>query len=248
MSTTPVIVVPSVAKAESWLKTHERLIGGVLLLLVALYLTRLYINRSADEADAKVKVAQTVASQQAAADSVLADQVKQATAQYATLVAQLTAQNQQLTTAIATRSQAVIVQQARDATLTPAATAARISTQTDTKPTDTTAQGNNVVLAPDAAHAVVQQMDELAAAQQNLTDTQTIVADDQKQIFSLTGINTDLTTQVAGLKLEVTDGTKLCDATVSDVKAKARKSKMRWFGVGYVAGFGSAVALFVTKL
>ena len=243
MSTTPVLVLPTKAAAESWLKTHERLIGGVLFLLVAFYLTRLYINRSADNADAKVKIAQTVATQQATADSVLADQVKQANTQYATLVAQLTAKNQQLTSAIATRSQAVIVQQAKDSTLSPADTAAKLATQTGTKPTDVTTQGTSTVLDADASHAAVQKMDDLTALQSDVVAYQGVITDDRQQITSLTGLNTNLTTQVAGMKVELTDDSKACAANIADVKAKARKSKLHWFEAGVVVGFGGAVAL-----
>ncbi len=233
---------------STFLKTHERLLLIIAGLIVLLYLGHLYINRSADTADTKAKTAQVVAQQQATVDSQLADQVKQVTQQYSVLVTQLSAQNQQLSQSIAQRAQTVVVQQAKDATLSPADTAAKLAVQTGTKPTDVTARGDDVTLDSAASHAAVQKMDELAVAHQDLADYETLLDNSKTQIAALTTITTTQSDQIAGLQAEIKDDQKACSAQIADVRAQALKSKWHYFltGIGIGAGgvLGAAAHIF----
>jgi hypothetical protein len=47
------------------------------------------------------------------------------------------------------------------------------------------------------------------------------------------------TKEISGLNLAAVDQAKACTAQISAVKADARKSKWRWFKLGYILGFGS---------
>ena len=39
------------------------------------------------------------------------------------------------------------------------------------------------------------------------------------------------------MKVQNDDESKACKAEVADIKAQARKSKLRWLGVGIIIGF-----------
>lgn len=224
-----------------YLKTHERLLLVLAGLLVVLWLGHLYIVRSADNADIKAKTAQATAKAQAAADKELADQVKQSTAQYAQLITQLSAQNQQLTQSIASRNQTVVVQQAKDASLTAPQVAAKLAQQTGTKPTDVTSQGTDVTLNDAASHAAVQKMDELDSLRRNQADYETLLDNDKTQIQGLTKVTVDQADEITGLKTELTDNAKACTVELDAAKKDARRGKMRAFGYGL--GTGIAVTI-----
>jgi hypothetical protein len=70
-----------------------------------------------------------------------------------------------------------------------------------------------------------------------------IIVNQNKSIFDLGTTIGDLHNQVAGKDLLIADNTKQCTDEKNVMKAQFRKSKRRWFVIGYVAGFVSRQAI-----
>lgn len=228
---------------STFLKLHERLLLILAGLVVVLWLGHLYIVRSADNADIKAKTAQATAEAQTAANKELADQVKQSTQEYSQLITQLAAQNQQLAQSIANRNQTVVVQQAKDASLTSPQVAAKLAQQTGAKPSDVTSQGTDVTLNDAASHATVQKLDELDSLRRNAADYETLLDNDRVQIQGLTKVSTDEADEITGLKTELTMNQKACSTQIDAVKKDARRSKWHWFWTGVGIGAGGTIAV-----
>lgn len=177
------------------------------------------------------------------------DNVKQQAATMAQVVQQqeaviqqqraaLDAQSQALQVAIASRNVTVIQQQKKDSTLPPTELAARLATLAGVPVTDVTAQaGNTVQLSQSASVTVTEKLELIPVQQADIADLQSEIANDQKVIV---GQDTDLKLKA---QIIVQDGVVLkaqIDADQKElkaVKAAARKSKVKWFVAGYVAGF-----------
>src|SRR5208282_3014773 len=97
-----------------------------------------------------------------------------------------------------------------------------------------TATGDSVTLDLPITRAVTADLDKLNAAQGAIDAT-------NKELSAQTGLTadanaklTDANNIIANDKVLATDQTKACAAQVADVKAKARKSKFKWFIAGYI--------------
>ena len=93
-----------------------------------------------------------------------------------------------------------------------------------------------------AARDVDAQITEGANAKADLTTTQANLA---KETTIATNATADLATAktaIAAEQTKNTDQVKACAAEVATVKAQARKGKLKWFGIGYIAGFISGIA------
>lgn len=142
----------------------------------------------------------------------------------------------QLASSIIQRDKATTVQVQHDATLSAVEAAQRIASQTKSQPGEVLAQGGNVQLDLPISRVVVASLDQLPAIQADLIDT-------RKQLVSETTVATNLqnnvdeqSTLIAVMKTQAIDADKSCKADIATVKAQARKSKLRWFGVGVIIG------------
>ena len=228
---------------ESWLKTHERLILVVLGLLVAGFLIWKYLDHSAAVADKKSLQADAVLQQQVVINANLAAQVKSQGDTLTQLVVQVSQENAALLQAIQVRSTATVVQQKADKTLPLPELATRWENLASLQPTDITATTSGLVVSDAGSRLTVSALEQLPTLQENLQDTQSILANKDSQISSMTEFQGTLQTQVKGLNLQITDADKACKLQVSAVKADARKSKMKWFLTGIGIGIGGGVAI-----
>ena len=95
------------------------------------------------------------------------------------------------------------------------------------------------------ARVVVSDLDALASARGDLADTQNQLTV-QSSLTADAGSNlADAQKVIAAQNLQLADQTKSCTAQITTLKAAARKSKLRWFGAGYVAGFVSGLLVAV---
>lgn len=88
-----------------------------------------------------------------------------------------------------------------------------------------------------AARDVDAQITEGVNAKADLATTQTALT---KETSIASNATADLATAKQAITAEQTkngDQIKACDATIATVKAEARKSKIKWFLIGYVSGF-----------
>lgn len=151
------------------------------------------------------------------------------------------AQNQQLigtlAQTIAKRDAATKQQQQLDATLSTAQAADRLSQQTGAKTGEVVATGDLVQLNLPVSRQVVQLLDTIPALQGDLADTKSQLGAETAVATNLQANVTEQKTLIAAQQTQFTDSQNACKAQVADLKAQARKSKLKWFVAGLVAGF-----------
>lgn len=219
-----------------WVKAHEKIALIILFFAVAGYLGNKYLDKSYDAAVARQQAAQQILQEQASKNNELQKNVDSLQQRYGQLLDTLTKQNQSLVASIAARNQAVVKQQSQDADLSLAELANRQKTLAQTDGVNSTENG--LTETPLGAIAITQALETLPVLRQDNQDLQTLANNKDSQITSLNGVVTGLDGQVDGLKLQLTDSGKACDARVS----VAKKSKWRWFKFGVVTGFIGGLA------
>lgn len=214
-------------------------IGLALILTYAITDSLAARKQSKDEQELAVLKAQSDAKDQQNIQfqQQIIQQVKQLTDQNT----QLQTQNQAQQKIIQTVTQQLQAQKKTDATLPPSDLANRITTL---------APGGTVTVLPDGykldqqeAVAVTQTLEEVPALMQQMdadnkvidndtmiieNDSKVLVAEKQSHVSDVSSLQAKLDTANQQVKVE---------------KDKARHGKLKWFGIGYVAGFGSAIVL-----
>lgn len=155
-----------------------------------------------------------VAKHDAANDAKWSSLLSDVKASNAQAIANLTAQNNALLQQISTRNKQLVVVQTQDKQLPAPQIAQKLG---GTAPDATT-----VALPLDTARTITAELESIPVLQANVAAETTIATDDTKEIA-------DLQTQ-----LQVSD--KACQAQITDIKAKARKSKLKWFAAGFISG------------
>jgi hypothetical protein len=226
-----------------FIKTHERIVVAALILGVALCLGNRYIDHSADAAIAKNAAAQQVLQTQVEANAKLAAIAKESADRYATLLAQVTAQNQTLLATIAQRNAAVVVQQKELATLPLTEVGVRWAALLQVGSPEVQSTEKGILVSDSVSRKTVGQLELVPVLQANVRDQETMLANKDKQIDGQAGIITDINNEVNGLKLQIVDGQKACTAQVNKINATSHRSKRNWFLRG-LAG-GAAVATYL---
>jgi hypothetical protein len=146
-------------------------------------------------------------------------------------IAQLVAQNQQLAAQLAAnqKKEQSIPVTVKDETADQVAF--DISKAANSKPNAVTVQNNNVVLDLPTAQLALADMQLVPLLQQDKADL-------SQQLLNETKMYND---EVAAHKSDNETNQK----QITALKADCRKSKLKWFGIGYVAGFISGVAIAV---
>jgi len=227
--------------SKSWeigfLKTHERLILGVFLLAVVLFLGNKALNYNVNRDKTKATTAEQALAIQQKTNDQLAAQVAQQQAQYNTMIAALTAQNQALMASISASNDILARQQAVDKALPIPDLAARWKTIVPLKDGDITANTTGISVTDQGARDTVNQLEKVPVLQDNVNKLNELNTNKDKQIDGLNQLETTKDKQLAGKDLEIKDQTTACNAEKSALKAAARKSKFRWFIAGTVTGF-----------
>jgi uncharacterized membrane-anchored protein YhcB (DUF1043 family) len=225
----------------SWLKLHERLIIAVLLIGAGIFGFQKYADIRATDASAKVQTAQAQLVAQQAAVAQQSAQVQQTTAQYQSLVAQLSQQNAQLSTSIAQRNQALTVQQTTDKVMPLPQLATRWAADADFDASTLQTNGATLIVPQEVVADTVEKMDSIPVLQANLNDVQSELTNTKTELTSANTLIGQQKQDIAGIQQQNIDQVKADNAEIANVKAQARKSRMKWFGVGYVAGFISGL-------
>ena len=220
-----------------WIESHERL----LLVAVAGVVLWFGIGRVdsliARHDNANLQQAQVVAQVQHDKTAAIAAQVAQQAAQYQALADKVQAQNAALVQANTELATALAKQQRTDASLPPTELVNRWSTLVpQAKPTVTP---SGVALDTPSAVATVQALEavpvltaQVSNTQKELDNAQSLVTAEGQQVVTLN-------TEVGSLRTQLGDNQAVCQAQIAVVRAEARKSKRRWFLVGFVTGFVS---------
>ena len=237
---TPVIT-PAVQSGWAWLKAHERLAMLALVLAVGSFGMSKYFDVSAARADAKYVAAQQQVTDAKANSAALALATAQMQGQYTALVQTLSIQNAQLAASIATRQTAQVAQQTVDAHLPVTELATRLQTLGNAPVGSVSVVGGGIDLTLLGAVSVTQTLEQVPVLVQNLAEETKIAGNYQTEVAKSDSLTADLKSQVTGLDTQLTDQTKACTAQVAAVKADARKSKVKWFKIGFVTGFLSGL-------
>lgn len=241
MATTPPITV-NVASAQTWLQAHEKLVIVVLLVALSGWLGTKWVNHLATADQQKNAVTQQQLSDQKTADAQLAAQVAQTDAQLKDLAAQVMQENAQLANAITQRNDALVVQQATDQKMTNPQVAQRWQQVVPTaSPNSVTPTDSGVSVTQQAARATVADLEKIPVLQKNVGDLQTENDNITKQLDLTNALNTQMVTQIGGLNLQIKDEESACKTQVAALKSADRKSKLKWFGIGFATGFVSGV-------
>jgi hypothetical protein len=239
MSTTPTPqpIVSSLHPISVYLKAHERLVltffAGLILWFALGKVDTLLINHDR----AMTQQAQIVAQVQQEKNDATAKLIAQHDADTAALNAKIEARDAQLQQLQVTLVTALSKQQQVDKTLTPTELTQRWNTLV---PEASASSANGQVTLPDSgAVATVVELEKAPVLQQQLTaeteelkNAQSLLAAEGQQV-------SDRDVLITGLQAKAVDDAKVCTAQIATVKAEARRSKRRWFIIGYVAGFVS---------
>lgn len=240
------MTVPSFLKAPV---THFLIVAA--LLFGAVYTTADIYDRHEEKLQKKTDVALAVATSQAQAAAAALQKVQEQVAiQNAVLKSQnaaLSVQVGSLAAQIKARNAASAAQQQADATLTAQEAASRLAVQLHSGPSDIVAGPDTVTLSLPAARDAAEELDVLVETLDDLTDTRDQLAAETAQVTNLTQIDANdqtviagQTTDIAALNKELST-TRAADAqTIKTLKTKNFRSKLRWFGAGYIAGFVTA--------
>jgi hypothetical protein len=237
--TTEAPVVSSITTDWNWIKAHAALLVLVASLTAgSVYgVTNIIANHDAANAklaDARLAVAtaQTTAAQQ---------QLAQEQTQLLALVQQLQAQNAKLSQSIVQRNAQTATQVKTDATLNAQEAAVRLSTQTQAQPGEVVAANDTVVLDLPMSRRVVGDLDLLVSAQNNLSDTQTELAN-ETQLFNKSQEEVaDQTKVISDLQAQSKEQTVAYNMELTAVKAQARRGKIKAFFIGFGTGFVAGV-------
>lgn len=152
-------------------------------------------------------------------------------------IAALSAANAQLGAMQKARNTQLAVEVQANATLSAQQAADKLTQQTKAAPGEITASNNNVTIDLPITRNIVTDLDTLPVVQANLVDTQKQLDNETQIAVAAQNDVVAQKAQVDGLNKQIADAQKTCKAQIASVKADARKSKLKWFGLGFVAGF-----------
>jgi hypothetical protein len=216
----------------TWIQKHERVVICLFVIIPVLYLGNRYFDGQSAAADARNQAAQQVLQAQKEANAQTAQQVQAAQAQYQVLVGQMNDQNARLTAQITTLSQALAARQKQDAALPLPDLALRQKALLNIS-SGVTATPTGLLVSPSASVQTVQALEQLPVLKQSLADETTLADNRAKVLDSSQALVLDLTKQVSGLNLQLTDSTNACKLQVAAVK----KSRWKYFKMGAITGF-----------
>lgn len=145
-------------------------------------------------------------------------------------------QNAQLSKTIATERQQIEVQRKVDATLNAQQAAERLTQQTKASVGEIVANGDNVIVDLPITRGLVSDLDLLDETQVTLAATQTQLANETTIADNAKADSAAKSTVITNLQAQNDAQVKSCDAQIAVVKAKARRSKLKSFAAGFVAG------------
>lgn len=237
MSTTPTLVPTSVTNDLNWLKTHAILLIIIIALAFGVTYGIEYIIASHDAKTASnwEQILQT----QTAQTKVLSDKLTSDEQNWSQQNTQQENIISQLATAMSKRDQATVVQVKQDATLSATDAAQTITVQTKSQPGEVLAVGDNVQLSLSASRTVASGLDLLPTVQEDLSDTKKQLTSETIIATNLQSNVTDQKTLIDAMNVTSADADKTCKAQITSLKADARKSKLKWFAIGYVLGLVS---------
>jgi len=218
------------------LKAHERLVMLALVLAFGCHFTEKYFDYSAIKAheqltaanNALAQATQNYAQAQATAAQAMQrqqDSIDALVNQTNALAAAATQRQATLKTQVATDDTAALPALVdRWATLVPGAQF-------------TAPVGDNITVSSATAHKTVDVLETVPVQAAQIADDKTQIASLDNVISAYATTENDQTRALTALQLKFDDAGKQCQADIKTVKDDARKSKVKWFKIGFVSGF-----------
>jgi hypothetical protein len=248
-----------IGKIRSFLLDHEKLFITIIVAIVLWWGYGKYADirlqhdtavlqqqKLINEAQAKANAAALEQQQKDDAIRIKDEQDRQIEA------AKLQQQNAALVQANTALAAALTKAQKQDATLPPTELAARWQQLVPAAPpaSITVAPTGGMTVSSAAAVTTVQELEkvpvlttELANEKIKESNTETMLASSNESIGFLNQSITDRDKRIDGLNLTIVGNQKQCTDEKNVMKSEFRKSKRRWFVIGYVAGFVSRQAI-----
>ena len=247
MSTAPVTPAPAPKPAQpvadletkvvadlKWVKTHIILLIVVAALVFAsVYGVESVIAKDRAANDSKWQAILAAQTQQTSALQTQLTKDEQSFAQQNAALLQTIAQLSAQRTARDTQTQKQVQV---DANLSAVDTAARLAQQTNAAAQEVTVQGASILLDLPIARSVVASLDTLSSVQADLADVNGELAAETTVAQNNAADAAEQKKLIAAMTVQASDADKTCKADVAKLKADARKSKLRWFGAGFIAG------------
>jgi hypothetical protein len=239
MATTAPVTGSTPGLIRTFLLDHERLIIVVVLAIGLIWGYNKYAQIRVNDANIALQKQTLITNAAQAAATAQASQAAQDKVALQALTDKLTAQNQQLAQANASLTAALANQKKSDAIIPlPELDTRWAALVPGVSASDVTLSPTGLVQVPQAdARATVEKLEEVPVLTTQLANETTLEKNDQLLIGQQTKNIFDLNTQVTGLQTLNTDEKKQCTDQIAVVKAEARKGKIRWFKIGFVAGF-----------
>jgi hypothetical protein len=225
------------SKISLYAKAHERLLM-VILALPFLWIVSGRIQQViADHDNANLNAAKITLAAQVEMNEKTAALVAKQKADYDTLASKYQAQDAALAQANVALVNALTKQQKVDAKMTDPELAARWN---QLVPAAAVTITNGQAALPDAgAHATVNELEKVPVLTQQLTNEQTQLSNVNALLLASNGRVVTLNGLVDGKDAELKKAVLVCQDKIKVVKDADRKSKRRWFVIGFVAGFAS---------
>ena len=236
MADTP--AVSTIVKDLAYLKTHMALLAVVVVLAGgAVYGVETLISKHdvAQEAHDQ-QLLTLVTAQTNDLKTRMAQDEQQASvrdAQYSQIIAQLSG-------TINKQNLALQQQIKVNASLTAEQTAEAIASKIKADPGQVIAQGDGVNLTLPIARVINSDLDRLSIALFQLDETKQQF---QAQLELTNDAKTDAENAkniISSQSAQLSQADKFCKDEIATIKAQNRKSKMRWFGIGFISGLISA--------
>lgn len=240
---------------SEYVKLHHNLLISIGILLVIVLGYSKIINYLEHRDQLEFQKAQIALQAQIDQNKQLAASVREAQEhseqiehEYKVLLEQLTIQNRAILQAQVKRDSDLKIQQQKDRNLPPPELAGRWSSLLNQPSVEVTPTEDGYQIKPGIAVETVVQLERIPQLEADLKDEQQLVLNKDKQIDNLNllyesvnNVNTTFIAQVFGLRAQIEAEKNKSDAEISLLKAQSRKSKLKWFVAGYVAGFVSKI-------
>lgn len=232
-----------IKKDISWLKQHQTIVLTIVLALTFYLSIGKIESIMARSSETKYAIAAQQLADQKEADARLEKTVQALQDQYTHLQDQQAKEQALMLSAISQRNADLQKQQQKDQQLTPTELSNRWEGLIGQN--GISVSGSSFVATPDAAIATVTTLEEVPVLKQNVETQQKIIASDEQIIAQGNQVISGQKDQITGLKAENKAQVEACSAQITEIKRKARVSKMKWFGYGFVTGAVSAVAAII---
>lgn len=220
----------------NFLKTYQSLIITVVVAATFLYGYSRLIGYLEANAKLAATQAQIALESQREQNKQLAEQTERTIERYEALVETLTAQNSALVRAQNQRAIVTQKQQEVDRNLPPDQLAARWAVLVEQPKETIIPNDTGYQISPTTAVETVVILETIPQLTADLADEKQISENKTIQINEQEKVVDALSVQLEGLKNEIIAADTACKTEVALVKAEARKSKLRWFGIGTVIG------------